>query len=199
MGNNTFWIIGGGRFGLRAAEILGHQGAAEVVVVDHSRERCRELADRGLRVECADGISFLTDHLRRPDKHLWIVAAAPVHVAFLWLQARLSETARVDAVPVPAEVAQRLPNAVAGGKEVFASNAVYLPPDCKPAHLHGTGGCVRAACMRSSATPQARQYQVCSFQFAAGIRSEVSDPPSSLTPAHRRDHSPPRPASATPS
>src|SRR5512139_1878993 len=113
MGSNIFWIIGGGRFGLRAAETLGRKGATEILVVEHNRERCRELADRGFRTVCADGIGFLADHLDRPDNQLWIVAAAPVHVAYLWLRTRLLETVRVEAVPVPEEVARRLPNAVA--------------------------------------------------------------------------------------
>ena len=176
MGNIIYWIIGGGRFGLRAAEILAHQGAAEVVVVDHDQERCRELADRGLRVECADGIGFLTDHLTRPDNRLWIVAAAPVHVAFLWLRARLSETARVEAVPVPEEIAWRLPNAVAGGQgEVFASNADFIcPPDCAEAGRICTAtGRMRPRSMpafiRRLASANVKILVVRSFQLAAGV------------------------------
>jgi NAD(P)-dependent dehydrogenase (short-subunit alcohol dehydrogenase family) len=176
MGKNTYWIIGGGRFGLRAAEILGHHGAAEIVVIDHDRERCRELADRGLRTECTDGIRFLTDHLTRPDKHLWVVAAAPVHVACLWLRARLSETARLEAVPVPAEVARRLPNAAAGGEgDVFASNADFIcPPDCaEVGRICTATGRVRPRSMhafiRRLTAANVKILVIRSFQLAAGV------------------------------
>jgi NAD(P)-dependent dehydrogenase (short-subunit alcohol dehydrogenase family) len=176
MRNHSFWVIGGGRFGLRAAEILGRRGATEIVVVDHNRERCRELADRGLHAECADGIRFLTEHLTRPEKHLWIVAAAPVHVAFLWLRARLSETGRVEVVPVPAEVARRLPNAMAGGEgEVFASNADFIcPPDCAEAgRICKATGRVRPSSMhafiRRLAIDNVKILMVRSFQLAAGV------------------------------
>jgi len=176
MGNTIYWIIGGGRFGLRAAEALGRRGDAEIVVVDHNRERCRELADRGIRAECTDGIRFLTDHLTGPDQHLWVVAAAPVHVAFLWLLARLSETARVEPVPVPAEVARRLPNAVAGGKgEIFASNADFIcPPDCTEAgRLCTATGRVRPRSMhafiRRLTAANVKILVIRSFQLAAGV------------------------------
>lgn len=176
MGNTTFWIIGGGRFGLRAALTLRRQGAADIVVVEKNPGRCRELADRGLRTVCADGIDYLAEHLRQPDRRLWIVAAAPVHVAFLWLRARLSETARVEAVPVPEDFARRLPNAVAGGEgEVFTSNADFTcPPECaetgrlctatgrpRPRSMH--------AFLRRMAAGDVKIMVVRSFQLAAGV------------------------------
>lgn len=176
MGNNTFWIIGGGRFGLRAAETLRRQGAAEIVAVDPNRQRCRELADRGFRTECADGIGFLTANLTRPARHLWIVAAAPIHVAFLWLRARLSEAARVETVPVPEEVARRLPNTVAGGAgEIFASNADFIcPADCAEAgRLCAATGRVRPRAMhafiRRLPAANVKILVVRSFQLAAGV------------------------------
>jgi hypothetical protein len=176
MGKATFWIIGGGRFGLRAAEALVLRDGAEVVVVDPNPDRCRELAERGFRTVCTDGVGFLVDRLTRPDRRLWIVAAAPVHVAFLWLRARLSETARVEAVPVPEEIARRLPNPAAGrGGEVLASNADFLcPPDCveagricpatgrmRPRNMH--------AFIRRLAAENVKILVVRSFQLAAGV------------------------------
>jgi hypothetical protein len=176
MGNTTFWIIGGGRFGLRAAETLGRQGAAEIVVVEKDPDRCRELADRGYHTECADGVSFLADRLTRPDRRLWIVAAAPVHVAFLWLRARLSETSRVETVPVPAQIAGCLPNAAAGrGGEVLASNADFTcPPGCAEAgRICPATGRVRPRSMhafiRRLAADNVKILVVRSFQLAVGV------------------------------
>jgi threonine dehydrogenase-like Zn-dependent dehydrogenase len=174
--SHIFWIIGGGRFGLRAAETLRCRGATEIVVVDSDRDRCRELAGRGFRTECADGVGFLADHLTRPVNRLWIVAAAPVHVAFLWLHARLSETARTEVVAVPAEVVRRLPNAVAGRKgEVYASNAGFIcPPDCAEAgRLCAATGRLRPRSMhafiRRLDAANVKILVVRSFQLAAGV------------------------------
>jgi hypothetical protein len=176
MPKQSYWIIGGGRFGLRAAEALGRRGAAEIVVVDPNPDRCRELADRDFRTVCTDGIGFLGDHLVRPVKNLWIVAAAPVHVAFLWLRARLSETGRVEDAPVPEEIARLLPNALTGGEgQVFASNADFIcPPDCAEAGriCPATGRMRRRslhAFIRRLPAGDVKILVVRSFQLAAGV------------------------------
>ncbi|MGE5257728.1 MAG: NAD-binding protein [Hyphomicrobiales bacterium] len=174
--SNVFWIIGGGRFGLRAAETLRRRGAAEIVVVDPDRDRCRKLADRGFRTECADGASFLADHLTHPVSRLWIVAAAPVHVAFLWLRSRLSETAQTEVVAVPEEVVRRLPNTMTGREgEVLTSNAGFIcPPDCAEAgRLCAATGRPRPRSMHAFigrlGAPNVKILVVRSFQLAEGV------------------------------
>ena len=129
-----YWIIGGGRFGQRAAETLvAAKPAATVLVVEQDPGRCRELAAGGLHVLEADGIDFLKSHLTSPRRNLWIVAAAPVHVAYEWVLARLPAGVKPLPRALPADVVSRLPNAFRGAAEGqwYASNADFLcPSDC---------------------------------------------------------------------
>jgi hypothetical protein len=134
----SFWIIGGGRFGRQAAEVLRHRhGSADILVVEIIPQRCRELADQGFRTLCGEGVAFLRRRLKPLplDSGRWIVPSAPVHVAFEWLRAELSENAGVEVFPVPDEISNRLPNVVHGRQgEIFASNADFIcPPDCPEA------------------------------------------------------------------
>jgi hypothetical protein len=132
----SFWIIGGGRFGRQAAEVLRRRHAsADILIVEKSPPRCRELTDQGFRTVCGEGVGFLRRHLRSSDPERWIVPSAPVHVAFEWLRATLSENDHVVVFPVPDEISRRLPNVVRGRQgEIFASNADFIcPPDCPEA------------------------------------------------------------------
>jgi len=131
-----FWIIGGGRFGRQAAEVLRRRHAsADILIVEKSPQRCRELADQGFRTVCSEGVGFLRSHLKLSNLGRWIVPSAPVHVAFEWLRATLSENDRIEVFPVPDEITSRLPNVVRSRQgEIFASNADFIcPPDCPEA------------------------------------------------------------------
>ena len=132
----SFWIIGGGRFGRQAAEVLRRRHAsADILIVEKSPQRCRELADQGFRTVCREGVGFLRSHLKPSGSGRWIVPSAPVHVAFEWLRATLSENDGVEVFPVPDAISSRLPNVVRGRRgEIFASNADFIcPPDCPEA------------------------------------------------------------------
>jgi hypothetical protein len=132
----SFWIIGGGRFGRQAAEVLRRRHAsADILIVEKSPQRCRELTDQGFRTVCREGVGFLRSHLKPSNLGRWIVPSAPVHVAFEWLRATLSENDRIEVFPVPDAITSRLPNVVRSRQgEIFASNADFIcPPDCPEA------------------------------------------------------------------
>ncbi|MCU0590012.1 MAG: NAD-binding protein, partial [Desulfobacterales bacterium] len=91
------WIIGGGKFGLRAAETIGSAGAAaDILIVDKDPRRCRKIEDRGFHVVEGDGVEFLKSRLESPRQRQWIVAAAPIHVAYEWMRACLPGSTRVE-------------------------------------------------------------------------------------------------------
>ncbi len=173
----TYWIIGGGRFGLRAAQILSRRHpAAAIRVVDPSRRRCERLSAAGYDAVCRDGIRFLADGLAEPARGIWVVAAAPVHVAFEWLRARLAGSVRLATTPVPAAVRDLLPNPVPGaGGEVFASNADFLcPPDCaEGGRLCTATGLPRPrrlfAYLRRLPLPGVKKLVIRSVQLAPGV------------------------------
>ena len=81
---------------------------------------------------CREGVGFLRSHLKLSNLGRWIVPSAPVHVAFEWLRATLSENDRIEVFPVPDAITSRLPNVVRSRQgEIFASNADFIcPPDC---------------------------------------------------------------------
>ena len=60
----TVWIIGAGKFGLRAAKLLAKQGGAyKITIVDQDRESLKQAGELGCRTETADAVDFLVDHL----------------------------------------------------------------------------------------------------------------------------------------
>jgi hypothetical protein len=176
-GKKTYWIIGGGAFGLRAAESLRRlEGLTGIVIVEHRPERCRLLSRKGFSVACEDGVDFMARHLDAPAPNLWIVAAAPVHVAFEWMLARLSPTVRVQLLPVPEAIASLLPNATRGRHgEIYASNADFLcPPDCLEAGrvCTATGRarpCSMHAFIQRLPVTNVKILVIRSFQLAAGV------------------------------
>jgi hypothetical protein len=220
-----FWIIGGGRFGLRAAEAVRRVApGADFLIVEKNLSRCQELQAMALPAICAEGIDFLIRNLESPrsgfttsdhargqgagrfesgatwigcehfegsatpppgvrrgyettsTQRVWIVAAAPVHVAYEWVRTRLSESSRFEPYELPADDARLLPNALAGaGGQMFASNADFIcPPDCSEAgRLCTATGRPRPrrmhAFLRDLPCPGVKKIIVRSFQLAPGV------------------------------
>jgi len=132
----TVWIIGGGKFGLRAAAALRRTaGGADMLIVEKDPCRCRELDSMGFRTLCADGIDFLAARLERPPQRLWIVASVPLHLAYEWVKVRITAGSRIESLPIPAEIRRLLSNTIPGNEgQLFASNADSIcPPDCSEA------------------------------------------------------------------
>lgn len=172
-----FWIIGGGKFGRRAAEVLSRAvPAADTLIVEKDPGRCRNLRAAGFRAIEGDGIGFLKSRLVSPLQRQWVVAAAPIHVAYEWLRAGLPGDTRVEPKPLPTGMADRLPNAIRGGPgQWYASNADFIcPPDCpesgsvcsftgrkRPRSMH--------AFIRGLHAPGVKILVVRSFQLGAGV------------------------------
>ena len=123
------WIIGGGKFGRRAASLLRQGADKEIIIVDKDSEKLEGL-------NCAtlfqDGVSCLVENLRRDTKD-WIVPAVPFQLAYEWVRRKMAP----DSLLVPAEIdpgwQNTLPNCVLGGKgQFFVSNADFLCPDNCP-------------------------------------------------------------------
>jgi hypothetical protein len=123
-----------------------------------------------------DGIDFLKSRLVSPLQRQWIVAAAPIHVAYEWLRACLPGDTRVKPQALPAELAELLPNAVRGRQgQWYASNADFTcPPGCpesgsvcsftsqkRPRSMH--------AFIRHIHAPGVKIFVVRSYQLAPGV------------------------------
>jgi len=126
-------ILGAGKFGRKAAQVLCGQKNNRITLVDADVDRGKGVAAVGAQFECADSISYLAERLKSADPPDWIVPAVTLHVAFEWLRTTLPEEAGLELLPVPAAVRAQLPNPMEGeGHQVYASYADFICPDDCP-------------------------------------------------------------------
>ncbi len=127
---NRIWIIGAGKFGKRAARVVRQQMPdADLTILDQNPDVCRKLKTKGFFTVCMDGIDFLTERLVDKESVDWIVPAAPIHVAFEWIKARISAPFRLIPIKIPHQLAGSLPNAIRGDSgELYVGNADFICP-----------------------------------------------------------------------
>ena len=127
------WIIGAGKFGLRAPLWLNRQKdrSFDITMVDLDRESLTEAEALGCRTQQADAVSFLHHSLTRNNGPDWVVPAVPVHLAFEWCRHRLGHE-RLLSEPLPDGIDACLPNPMKGqGSDIYVSHADFLcPPNC---------------------------------------------------------------------
>ena len=110
---DNFWIIGGGKFGLRAVKALSKKHSlTNLTIVEKEKTVCRQLDRLGLDAVCMDGIQYLERNLASENYPDWIVPAIPLHVAFEWIKKKLSKTRIVQNIAVPQDLVTELPNPI---------------------------------------------------------------------------------------
>jgi hypothetical protein len=131
---NNFWIIGGGKFGRRAAESLGKKHSLNnLTIVEKDKSVCRQLGRLGFEAVCTDGIRYLERNLTGAHDPDWIVPAIPLHVAYEWIRIKLSKTRRVQKIAVPNDLVTALPHPIkAGTGQLFISIADFKCPENCP-------------------------------------------------------------------
>ncbi len=127
---DKFWIIGGGKFGLRAAQELHKLDTThQITIVEKQKAVCRQLDRLGFEAVCTDGIAYLERHLTRPHYPDWIIPAIPLHVAYEWIRAKMSPKYIIESVAVPQDVVSDLPNPIQGESgQFFISIADFKCP-----------------------------------------------------------------------
>jgi hypothetical protein len=127
---NNFWIIGGGKFGLRAAEWLSKKHRPNnLTIVEKEKAVCGQLERLGFESVCTDGIQYLEHNLTHAHYPDWIVPAIPLHVAYEWVRTKLSKTRRVQKIPISNELVSALPHPIkAGTGQLFISIADFKCP-----------------------------------------------------------------------
>ena len=129
----TYWIIGGGQFGLNAAQkIRTQESDAVILVVEEDFTICQQIEKLGFEALCGEGIQYLTQNLINADYPDWIIPAIPLHVAFEWIQGKLSKKYETEVIAVSDELVRQLPHPIRGGKgQLYISNADFVcPADC---------------------------------------------------------------------
>jgi hypothetical protein len=137
-----YWIIGAGKFGARAAnKLVQAQPDSKILLVDRDLDTLLALPPIGggqSMVETCffDAIDFMEKNLLEDAGVAlpgWIVPAAPIHIAGLWLARRLAKDFSIKQAPLPDQYIARLPNAMIGpDKTVYASWADFVCPDDCP-------------------------------------------------------------------
>jgi len=130
----SIWILGAGRFGLKAARDLSRKNKkAEITVIEKNSELCRQIEIPDFKIVCMDGIEYLGKNLKNIDYPDWIVPAIPVHVAYEWIRLKIKDNYFLKKTPVPEELIMKLPNVFKGKKdEIYMSIADFICPDNCP-------------------------------------------------------------------
>lgn len=136
---DNFWIIGGGKFGLRAAKALSKKHSlTNLTIVEKDKAVCNQLDRLGFEAVCMDGIQYLERNLASETYPDWIVPAIPLHVAFKWIRTKLSKTRNVQKISVPKDLVTELPNPIkAETGQLYISIADFeCPGNCaEPAEI----------------------------------------------------------------
>jgi hypothetical protein len=125
-------VVGGGRFGERAARILSSDAERSVWVVEPD-EACRPaLSGLPVRLLQRDGVDFLAEVLPRLADDDLVVPAVPIHLAVEWLRRTAAPDVDLRILPVPELLRQALPHTwTAPDGSLLVSYADFLcPEDC---------------------------------------------------------------------
>ena len=127
----SYWIIGAGRFGTRAAKTLYKKyPESALTLVDQDQaalDRMGRLPAERVRQE---GAAYLDIHLDTEVEPDWIIPAVPIHLAFEWMRLKMSNRGGIEILPVPADIEGFLPNPLRGPNgQLFASYADFVCPD----------------------------------------------------------------------
>jgi len=130
----SIWILGAGRFGLKAAKVLSRNNKkAELTIIEKSSRICKQIERVGFKTVCMDGIEYLDQNLKSIDYPGWIIPAIPVHVAYEWVRLKIKDSYILKATPVPKELIMNLPNVFEGKRgEIYMSIADFICPDNCP-------------------------------------------------------------------
>lgn len=122
------WVLGGGRFGRRAVELLRKsEPDTEIVVIDR-------LPDRDLPIDieivCADGVEWFTENFSPTARVNKIVPALPIHLAADWIIRKFTNEQRiVRSVEIPDELIHHFPHPVLlSPSRLVTSYADFLCP-----------------------------------------------------------------------
>ena len=128
-----FWILGAGKFGRIAVERIKKKHPQALITVVDNDQQALDALELGVTSHNRPGGEFLFKELSRENNPDWIVPAIPVHMAFEWIVARLTEKRPVRPVPVPGDAGEQVPNPLWGQNgTLYASHADFLCPDNCP-------------------------------------------------------------------
>jgi hypothetical protein len=136
--SNAIFILGAGRFGSRAARILGSSLRSPIWVIDKDDEAFSKTKGLPLSRIHMDAVEFLFENFPSLKPEHTLVPSVPIHLAFEWLRRTLEADITREHVPEP--VISQLPNTWMGSEgSLLVSYADFVcPEDCPEPADHCT-------------------------------------------------------------
>ena len=131
---DNFWIIGGGKFGRRAAKVLSKKHPlTNLTIVEKEKTVCRQLERLGFEAVCRNGIQYLERNLASAPYPDWIVPAIPLHTAYEWIRTQLSKSHNLEKIAIPQDLVIELPHPInAETGRLYISIADFKCPENCP-------------------------------------------------------------------
>lgn len=129
--HETIWIIGGGKFGRRAAEQL-QKKSPDAAITMVEKQPIAHFPD-GIETVCAEGIEWFAKNFSPESPVTRIIPALPLHLAADWIKKKLSgEGKTVRSIEIPDDMLNRFPHPFRiSAHRIAISHADFLcPPDC---------------------------------------------------------------------
>lgn len=167
-------IIGGGRFGTRASEILARRPNLSISLVDKEEIHLDGVAVSIKQIR-RDGIRYLVDKYPECAPDTIIVPALPVHLAASWLLQMPLNGVSLNVVEMPSDALKFLPHYWPGDfGTLLISHADFLCPDDCPEPEDGctVTGELRTPLyeiLRGLAVEGFRNHVIQSHQLAPGL------------------------------
>lgn len=123
----TVWIIGAGKFGMKAAHALSSH--ADILLIDKNEALCQRI---GMNAVCTDGVAYLSRYLEK-NTPVIIVPSAPIHLAYHWVKQKLEPEFILQPIEIPKQILSKLPHPFNGKQgEIYLSYAEFICPDNCP-------------------------------------------------------------------
>ena len=125
----TIWILGGGKFGLRAARLLRKTLPAATMVMVEQQPVLQLQAD--IELVCADGVEWFYKNFRPDSPVTRIIPAIPVHLAVEWLKLKLAgEDRAIRVLEIPEKLLEDFPHPIRlGPGKIVMSHADFICPE----------------------------------------------------------------------
>ena len=125
----TIWVLGGGKFGRRAAKLLGRTIPAPTIVMIEQQSVLDLPSD--IELVCADGVDWMVEHFTPDSLVNKIIPAIPIHLAVEWLKQKLSSEGFVlHSVEIPEKLVHHFPHPIRlNASKIVMSHADFICPE----------------------------------------------------------------------
>lgn len=129
LSGETIWILGGGKFGRRAAKLLTRTTSAPNIVMIE-QEPVLDLPP-DIELVCADGVEWFAEQFVPDSLVRKIIPAIPIHLAVEWLKQRLlSEGFVLRSLEIPEKLSRQFPHPIRiDSSKIVMSHADFICPE----------------------------------------------------------------------